>query len=229
MMNKTLFRFIALFLLATPLIHCDGNAQVLRQWGLKSGVSIAQPLTDQGYQNQLKSVSSISVNGYAEWFDHPYITMVSELGYLRKGYKWPIPITTEEYPDGTGQFITSTVKLNTLSFKLMGKARLNAENWEFYALAGPRIDYTLSRSIRVEGWEQPILVVHTQWYERMWERGGNSFQTGLTLGIGAQSASILPLGIGVEVRYNPDFNREVDESWYSIKNRTWEFLTVLTF
>jgi hypothetical protein len=95
---------------------------------------------------------------------------------------------------------------------ILAKLRISGPLLTPYIIAGPRIDYYLS------GGGENLLV--------------NDFKKiniGGTFDVGVESASILPIQMGLEFRYSPDFQDSYSDLGKTIKNRSMEFLLVLGF
>jgi hypothetical protein len=216
-------------LCCTIFVICNQtDAQTLQNWGIKVGLNNAVPSAiNYGGPNQLQSRLGIDVGVFGEWFNHSWLSLNSEINFIQKKSQFDIPVTTEMFPDGTGEIYSEKVSLNNLSFLVAGKARSTISNYEFYGLIGPRITLLLSKSAAVDG-NEPIrtytlngLQSNLQYYK--------AAQFGITMGAGIKTKELLPLSIGAEVRYSPDFTKTMESPFNSIRTQTWEFLIVLTF
>jgi hypothetical protein len=153
-------------------------------------------------------------------------SILSELQYVQKGMIEDIPITTEQYPDGTGEFIKHNIRLDYLSFAVLPKARIETETIHLYAYAGARFDFSLSNSVDVEG-REPIRTQSAQGYQSFINRFSNP-QFGATFGVGVQFKSLLPFSTGFEFRYSPNFQSAYSDNYWNIKNTSFEFLLTLS-
>ena len=120
-------------------------------------------------------------------------------------------MTTAQYPDGNGQFLSYSTKLNYLSVPILAKLRMSGPLLTPYIIAGPRFDYYLSNS-------------GSNLYSDF-----NKTSIGGTFGVGVESVSILSIQVGLEFRYSPDFKDSFSTSVMMIKNHSMEFLLVLGF
>jgi len=222
-MNRT--PFLLLLVLATSTIV---SSQPIKRYGAKIGVTSAtwnwktDGSTVRGIDNRLGLAIGVSV----EWFHTSIFSLLTELHFVQKGMKENIPITTEQYPEGTGEFVKHNVRLDYLSFEVLPKFRFDADIAELYTIAGFRLDMSLSNSVTVEG-REPLRTQSAQFYQSLVDRF-KSPQFGGTIGVGVQSDSLFPLPMGMEFRYSPDFQSAYSESIWNIKNTSFEFLLTIT-
>ena len=78
------------------------NAQVLRDVGLKSGISISKQTWIYGnggmtFDKDYRTGMDFALN--LEWFNHDYITLITDVGYIQKGFKEEIMMTTPDNPE----------------------------------------------------------------------------------------------------------------------------------
>lgn len=203
-------------------------SQTLTTWGLKLGVTNASQ-TQVGFGRTYTYGSQLALNAgvFAEWLEHPWFSVNSEIYFSQKGRKNDIPVTSEQFPDGTGEFFRESISLYYLSFAVLPKARIVFDILELYALAGPRGDFLLSRSAQVQGAEpaRSNLLIGLNSYLKQYK----GIQLGGDFAVGIQTHSLLPFGVGAEIRYSPDFSPVLDIRYFTITNQSWEFLLVLTF
>jgi hypothetical protein len=136
------------------------------------------------------------------------IDLLAELLYVQKGYSAIFPVTTAEFPDGTGAFISLPYRLHYLTLAGSAKCRLLSGPVAPYVRAGTRADILLDSS---EGLEY------------------HSVNLGVTIGIGAELA-VGPLPVLLlEGRFSPDFTDARGPSLASVKNRSFELLAGVGF
>lgn len=222
-MKRTLL--ILLLLAATA---SAGLSQPIKRYGAKLGVSSAtwnwetDGLTVRGIDSRI----GIDLGAYLEWLNTPVVSVVSELSFVQKGMKEDIPITTEQFPDGTGEFVKYNVRLDYLSFAILPKGRLETGVVEVYGIAGVRMDVLLSNSVTAVG-REPMRSQSEQAYQYLVDRF-KSYQLGGTFGIGAQLNAWLPFSTGLEFRYSPNFHRAYSTGYWMITNRSFEFLLTIS-
>ncbi|MFZ1081620.1 MAG: porin family protein [Candidatus Kryptoniota bacterium] len=203
---------IKLVLFISILALCDrSHAQLIRAYGLKLGTDAANE--SWVYTTFSNSPSDnrwgFTVDGFVEFFNLPFFSGVAEIQYTQKGMMEKLPVTTDAGPEGTGQFLTIGPSVNYLSIPLLAKVRFERGNITPYLIAGPRMDFLLSKN--GNGYD---LVV-------------NQFKTsefGATFGVGVELTSILPVGALAEFRYNPSFDDALNNGSVKVRNRSFDFL-----
>jgi hypothetical protein len=212
-MNKLLL----VVLILSMVVFSISESQLIRAYGLKVGVASTNQNWDWSQQSGIKANSTVrqgfDAGVFVEWLDIPVLSVVTEIHYIQKGSEVTtnIAITTMEHPEGTGQFLSYSNRLNYLSMPLLAKVRMNWGLLTPYILAGPRFDYYLSGSGTFSSSDFKKLDI-----------GG-------TFGVGVELVSILPINTGVEFRYSPSFQNSYSVPYLSIKNRSMEFLLVIIF
>ncbi len=214
--SKVIFLIVFLFSIA--------DSQPIRQYGIKAGFSLATMkwVTAGITDNQIRNRLGFDVGGFIEWFEDPLFSFISELDYVQKGMREDIPVTTEQYPDGTGEFFKYDCRIDLLSFSLLPKARIEMGGVELYAIAGVRLDYSLSNSVSVEG-EEPFSKYTEQAFQSFFDHFKRT-QFGGTFGAGVQLKSILPFPAGIEIRYSPNWQNTYSDRYWNIRSRSFEFL-----
>jgi hypothetical protein len=124
----------------------SAQGQTVKSIGIKGGLSIAnQPwqyktinFTPQGYyKTGIYSVLTL------ELFQHKYLSLLTDLGFIQKGNQIEIEVTTTENPDG-GTLTKLKSTINYFTFSPLLKFRYDIKRWTPYVFVGPRIDYQLS-------------------------------------------------------------------------------------
>ncbi len=209
----------ALIMLSIILSTALAPAQFLSSVGLKGGIAVSNiRLTDVNPVNvggqfytldyMQENVVSPAISLYANFLHEEHFTLQAELTYLRKGASrtTEVPITTAQYPDGTGQMvkITTDYSLHYLGFALAAQPRLPlGEEVALYGYVGPTANYLLD----VSNWS---------WLDQF-----NRFQLGYTLGLGAEVAHVFTGNIFIELRYAGDFSPVYDHPDAKFWNRSW--------
>jgi opacity protein-like surface antigen len=196
---------------STFVLYSNSHAQLLRGYGLKLGAVAA----DQNWK--YTSIPALSTDNrwdftaavFVELLDHPFLSAIIEVQYTRKGMSESIPITTEAQPDGTGEFITKKPRVDYISIPLLAKVRFSTPEFSPYLIAGPRFDFLVSK----KGDTYEVVI--------------DKFETtefGATVGVGIDFASLLPVNLLAEFRYNPSFNDAFNNNFLSVRNRSLDFL-----
>ena len=99
---------------------------------------------DQSIFDEIKLRQGYDIGFYAEWFNHPLVSLLIRYIISRRNeVEINIPITTEEFPDGTGQFLSFSGETwaDYLSIPLLAKVRYDLNGYSTYLVVGPRFDY----------------------------------------------------------------------------------------
>jgi len=211
-----------------PAVCCllrrsDQSIKRLRcqSWGNQLNVGLA----DGGSTNQestlgLASTSVRMSNGSMSGIQSDFRT-----AFRPKRMKEDIPITTQQYPNGTGEFVKHSIRLDYLSFGILPKVRFETGVAEVYGIAGLRVDISLSNNVAVEG-REPLRTQSPNHFNT--RRQVQESRSRRNVGIGVQSDSLLPLPVGIEVRYSPNFQNGYSTSIWTIRNTSFEFLLIVS-
>jgi hypothetical protein len=205
------------------LIPTSAGAQTPVRWGVKLGVtSASQTRSNDGFTYIYPSRVGLSAGIFAEWLDHPWLGVSFELSYNQKGHTLDIPFTTDQFPNGTGEFTRESIGFNYFSVAVLPKARLSLGPVELYVLAGPRMDVAISHLVAVEG-KEPVRTIWAAGWESSLKNSGD-VQVGGDFAVGCITATLTSVYLGAEVRYSPDFTPCAQLQGYTTTNRSWEFL-----
>ena len=175
----------------------------------------------------INSTNSFSGGLYVECFKGSWYSIKSEVNYSRKGMKMETPITTVEFPNGTGEILKNELQLDYLSLLIIPSIYAELRTIKIYALAGPRIDVELSKSKNISG-PEPARSYFVDGIEKQL-KNYKKIQYGLTIGVGVQIKELLSFPFGLEVRYNPDISRVYETEYIYIRNNSLEFLFSMEF
>lgn len=196
------------------LIQSTCPAQAIRTFGIKAGAAAATQVWDYSSPfNDLETGTrwGVDIGLYMEWFTMPVFSLVSEVHYIQKGMSFSLPFTTEQYPDGTGYYVTKSPRADYVSIPLMAKARfLNGQPLP-YIIGGPRVDFLVGT--KGDGFG---LVVDN--FEKV--------DFGATIGVGIEINSVESLHLGMEIRFSPSFTDSFSSSFTTVRNSSMEFLLV---
>ena len=141
-MKKT----ILLSILIASFIIQKTNSQVIRNVEIESGISLSkQTWTYKSIDHTLKKDNRIGLNLSVklEWFNYDYLTLITDMGYIQKGCKEEIMMTTPDNPE-SGPLKTFDTRFDYFYFSPQLKIRKEFNRIIPYIYAGPRIDYQLS-------------------------------------------------------------------------------------
>jgi hypothetical protein len=193
------------------------QSQLIRSYGVKAGIASTNQNWDWAPQSGVITNSTarqaLDAGIFIEWLDIPLLSVVTEIHYIQKGSNVTtnIPITSRLSPDETGQFYSYSARINYLSIPLLAKIRMNLGLVMPYIFAGPRFDYYLSSS------------------GTSLSSDFNKLDVGGTFGVGIELPSFLPIQVSAEARYSPNFQNSYSVQSVTVKNRSMEFLLVLSF
>jgi hypothetical protein len=209
-MKEKWFFMLAAFLSAASMTH----AQLVRSYGIKLGTVAANQSWKYTDTPELTANERWGVTGgvYIELLDLPLVSVVGEIQYTQKGMTFTLPVTTELQPEGTGQFITQSPKVDYLSVPVLAKVRLPLPAVNPYVIAGPRADLLLSK--KGNGFDAVV--------DKF-----KSTEVGGTFGLGVELHTLLPVGLLAEIRYNPSFRDAFKNEFLSVRNHSFDFLVGL--
>jgi hypothetical protein len=203
------------FFLALTLIAKLSHSQIIDRYGINVGTSYSTQIWDY------KLVNVDSDNEYkfglqaflqAEKDFGNLFALRTELGYIQKGFKNNVTLTSEE-----GTFIgtnNDNVILHDLALNIGIKVKpLKSDNAP-YLMVGLRSDYMISyKDVEVE---EPGSGLKFNLYESTIE-DFNKFNLGGLIGLGIDIMDL----IYFEIEYNPNFTKNLDDTGLSIKDNCW--------
>ena len=176
------------------------NAQLIRGAGIKVGATFSKQNWDYSSSGDTEKYDRTGLNlgGFIEFFDNPLLTLVTEINYVQKG----ITRETEIPIPGPNPVVSTDKRIDYLNLAALGKVRLNLGLVEPYVLAGPKIDFELTKEN-----EQDI--------ENNFQKG----RWGLKVGVGSE-INLLPLNLFAEILYDADFNELYDNQNLKIETNS---------
>jgi hypothetical protein len=183
-------------------------AQLVKGYGLKAGMVAANQDFDysQGLEADTENRIGLDVGVFAEWLNHSYFSILTEIHYIQKGHTVE-STRTDEFGNPL-----STVKHNNrldyLSIPLLAKITLRTQYALPYLVIGPRFDYLL-------GYQSEI---SKELFDEFKNTG-----VGGTVGLGLESKS-KPVKFLLEFRYSPDFTNAYKSDMLKVKNSSFEIL-----
>lgn len=218
-MKKKLF---ILFFILSALSSSITFSQILNSYGIKSGLNSAwqiETFLSKNYPTANKQGFVFGI--YADWLKGPWYSINTEVNYSQKGSQ--IVSTSVYVLNGEVTNTVSDIRLNYLSVLITPDIYMELMGIKFYAFAGPRIDFGLNKYYNVTGTDPMFKSLAAHWDNYRLHNYKN-FQYGFTMGVGLQIKNILPLPVGVEVRYNPNYNNIFEDDFSTVKNYSLDFL-----
>jgi len=150
---------------------------------------------------------------YVELLDVPFLTLVAELQYTQEGMVYDLPLTSVGLPDGTGQFITLSPRVDYISVPLLAKLRFQLPFLTPYLVAGSRADLLLYRN--------------ADRFDHVTDNF-KSTDFGGTIGVGVELNTLSPVGLLAEARYNPSFRDSYADNFLTVRNHSFDLLVGLS-
>jgi hypothetical protein len=208
-----------ILLLAMIVYSNQSDAQLLKSYGIKAAITSASqsftysnpPLS--GFGPDVKRRIGFGIALYAEWFNVPFISIISQMEYTQRGIGEEIAITTTS-PTPIRTEVRDK-RLDYLSIPILAKASIPFGIITPYILIGPRVDILL-------GYHDEF-IVGTSIYQDF-----KKTMFGGTVGAGLGLANLLPTTISVELRYNFDFSDSYDTSLLKVHNNAYDVWVGIT-
>ena len=141
---------------------------------------------------------------YAEWLDVPFFSVVTEAGYVQRGFTETMELRDlDNAPAGTAE---GTSRLDYLTTAALGTVSIPVLGGRPYLIAGPRLDVLVNQApgafgfgaSEVEGISEDLIL----------ESGvPDHFESpafGITVGAGITLPRVLPARLSLEARYDRD-------------------------
>jgi len=210
-MKTIVFTFIFFLIIGVS----NSNAQLIRSYGLKIGAASTNENLNWAQWTGIKSNSNsrqaLDAGIFIEWFNLPFLSVITELNYIQKGSNVTMNILAKAMGITFDKVWTFTTKINYLSLPLLAKARFDSGLITPYVIAGPRLDFYLSNSN----------INYPMTY--------NKLDIGGTFGIGAELNAVSPIGAGAEIRYSPSFKDCYSQDGLTIRNNSLELLLIVSY
>ena len=194
----------------------ESPSQLIKGYGIKLGLTSADQKINYFLHGDLETKRRLGfISGvYVEWLDIPFISVITEADYTQRGNGFKIPVTTEVGSQiGNKTFYS---RLDYLSIPVLAKFTLSGTIISPYIFAGPRFDFLLGYKSDGNSF--------TDLYERFKK---NIF--GGTVGLGAETGSILPVTLTADFRYNFDFTKSYKSQYLEVTNNAFDFLLGVRF
>ena len=188
------------------------QAQLLRGYGVKVGPvagDVRSPGLDGESSIPLETERRIGLAAfaYAEWLDLPRVSVVTEAGYVQRGFAFEQANSDEEgNPAGTIRFGT---RLDYLAFATQLKLRLPEGLLVPYLVGGPHLSLFLGGDPDGEG------ALASSYAPTAF--GG-------AVGVGAEASRLLPFAVFGELRYGFDVTNSLPDVPRDAYNNAFELL-----
>lgn len=205
---KSKYIFLLVF-----VIQATSFSQAIRTVGVKVGAVSASQTWHYASIPDLDTERrwGIDFGVYAEWLNMPVFSFSTEVHYVQKGMKESLLITTEQNPDGTGEYLTRSPRVDYLSVPVLAKARLLDGELSPYIVADPRVDFLLQT--KGEGFDLVL--------DRF-----AKVDFGATVGVGFEIKSLEVVKLGIEFRFSPSLKDGFSSAFMNVRNNSMEFFLV---
>lgn len=130
-------------------LYSTAQAQFIKNIGVKIGGTVSDQKWEYSHGSPvaLDPDSKIGFNAgiFAEFLDMPFLSLIGEVNYVEKGMQMNVYLTSVEDP-GLGTEKLCKAGFNYLDFSLLAKVRLDGIIFTPYLLAGPKVDFELSKT-----------------------------------------------------------------------------------
>lgn len=209
LMRQVLFSCLALLLLLA-FAKNTAQAQLIRGWGGKVGLTLSNVKLDPSFDTVYRH--GIAGFGYVEWLQVPGFSVVTEVGYVPRGFA-----TEHEkrdaanMPDGT---FRQYFRFDYVSTAILAKLRFERSGIAPYVAAGPRVDFYLGGDPSGTG---------------SLAGAYSSMAYGLTTGIGVESSRLLSVTLFGELRFNYDVTNSTPDVPRDSYNRAFDLMVGTRF
>ena len=206
-MRIGLSTFVALFLLSVSVSPVQAQFPV--SYGIKAGFT-SSSVSMNRLADEIERREGLMAVAFAEWFGASYFSLLTELGYVQRGYS-----NTVELRDSQGQSLgpkKGTFRFDYLTFSVLPKVKYSGSAFQPYILVGPRGDMLLRRAS-----SRSIFDMLVSKYD-MIAFGG-------VVGGGIEvDKKVFTVPIFVEVRYNTDVTDSLSCCPREIRNNAFDIL-----
>ncbi len=134
-MKKLIFLSVIIFI-------SSSYSQTIKGYGIKAGgtLSIQQNEMVPGKLFTSDDYVGFNVGAFAELFDVPVFSLVTEMNYVQKGFKGNLSNMYYQH------ILSWKGKIHYLDLSLLAKTRIESEIFSLYLLMGPRVNFKFSES-----------------------------------------------------------------------------------
>lgn len=188
--------------------------QSVQNYGIKIGTTASTPIWSHGSQNDsnVKTKWGLDIGAFTEFEIGEKLSLVPEIHFVQKGLRYDIPITTIQFPDGTGQYITLKPNANYLSVPVSIKYSIYKSVFDVYLSGGVRLDLLVNKN--GDGFD-------------VFYNNFKKIDFGMNIVLGIKTNELFGFGSGVEFRYSPNLTSSYSDDSQKITNSSFEFLFLL--
>jgi hypothetical protein len=195
----------------------ESPSQLIKGYGIKLGLTSADQKFNYAMVPDLKTKRRLGfVSGvYVEWLDIPFVSVITEIDYTQRGMGQGVYVTSEAGSEQIGTKIFYS-RLDYFSIPVLVKATLPGTIISPYVVAGPRFDFFVG----YKSDENAFNILYDKFKKNI---------SGGTVGLGAETGSLLPVTLTADVRYNFDFTNSFKSEYLEVTNNAFDFLLGVRF
>lgn len=190
--------------------------QSIGHYGLKVGTTASTPKWshDSESDSHVQTKWGLNIGAFIEFNIAENLYLVPEIHFTQKGFRYDIPITTSQFPDGTGQSIALKPVANYLAIPVNIKYSLYKKVIDVYLSGGIRFDLLISKN--GDGFD-------------IFYNNFKKIDFGLNMILGVRAYELFGFGTGVEFRYNPNVTSSYSNDTQNITNSSFDLLLLIFF
>ena len=186
------------------------QAQIVDSYGVRAGFT-SSTVSESRVAGDIDRRAGFSAVAFAEWFNASYFSLLTELGYVQRGYS-----TTVQIRDSRTVLIRTqeeSLRLDYLTLAVLPKLQYKEPALQPYAFFGPRADVMLRGSSTTGVLEQRIADRY------------DTIAFGGTIGVGVEvGKQMLPVPVLLEARYNADVTDSLSCCPSEMRNQVFDIL-----
>lgn len=205
---------IVLAISISSIVHSQSIS--IEHYGLKVGTTASSPIWshDSKSDSHVQTKWGLDIGAFIEFNLAENLSLVPEIHFTQKGLRYDIPITTIQFPDGTGQYITLKPNANYLSIPVNIKYSIYKTIIDIYLSGGVRLDLLVNKN--GDGFD-------------IFYNNFKKIDFGLNMILGVRTNELFGFGAGVEFRYSPNLTSSYSDDTQKITNSSFDFLFLIFF
>ena len=206
-MKTSIIFFVFLLCIKSEIVY----PQVLTDYGVKVAATSSTYDWKVSYSGQispdLRRLSGLNISVFAEWFDNPYLTAVTQLEYSQRGTAEANQVPTS---NNTITEIIAKNRVDYLSVPIFAKFHPIRIFINPYILVGPRVDFLLDKQLQDIGLKNLV-------YDHL-----KKAVLGYSMALGIESVSFSEVRVNIEARYNFDFINSFHNDGIELHNNSYD-------
>lgn len=229
--TRSHFLLVAAFVIWLPFV---AHAQFLKNVGVKFGVNSSSARLDDtsnSFEIETGRRTGVQAALFAEWFNAPSFSLVTQVEYVQRGFSEEQFITTENSPEPVAKAKANS-RLDYVSLPLLVKLRLPEVNSGPYLVVGPRVDFLVNRvagEFDFPPYVNQFGLLVKESATSGWGDFYNDHNLGGTAGVGFASGKFAGATLQLEVRYNFDFTDQAEFELLDAKNHAFDLWLGVAF